>query len=56
MPLNNNCSMALVHNNALYLIGGETGGGVVDGVFYGHHPELFLKGKICVATDAPKAP
>ena len=49
MPLNNNLSMTLVHGDEIYMIGGETGGAVVEGVFYGHHPELFLKGKIGVA-------
>jgi len=46
MPLNNNLSMTILHDDELYLIGGETGGAVVEGEFYGHHPELFLKGKI----------
>jgi N-acetylneuraminic acid mutarotase len=46
MPLNNNMSMMLVHGDEMWTLGGETGGGVVDGVFYGHHPELFLRGHI----------
>jgi len=46
MPLNNNMSMMIVHGDQLCSIGGETGGAVVEGEFYGHHPELFLKGKI----------
>ncbi|HOZ49589.1 MAG TPA: kelch repeat-containing protein [Candidatus Hydrogenedentes bacterium] len=46
MPLNNNLSMTIVHGDTIYMIGGETGGGIVEGVFYGHHPELFLKGRI----------
>jgi N-acetylneuraminic acid mutarotase len=46
MPLNNNMSMMVVHGNEVYTIGGETGGAVVEGEFYGHHPELLLKGKI----------
>ena len=46
LPLNNNLPMAVVHGNQLFLIGGETGTAVVEGEFYGHHPELFLKGAI----------
>lgn len=46
LPLNNNLSMMVVHGDEVYLLGGETGGAVVEGEFYGHHPELFLKGKI----------
>jgi len=52
MPLNNNLSMTLVRNDEIYLIGGETGGAEVEGAFYGHHPELFLKGKIRVHGPA----
>ena len=48
MPLNNNLSMMLVRGNEVLMIGGETGGAIVEGVFYGHHPELFLKGRIGV--------
>jgi len=46
MPLNNNLSMMLVHDDRVYTIGGETGGAMIDGVFYGHHPELLLEGRI----------
>ncbi len=46
MPLNNNLSMTVIHDGRIYLIGGEIGGAVVEGVFYGHHPELCLEGKI----------
>lgn len=48
MPLNNNMSMMIVYGDQLYTIGGETGGATVEGVFYGHHPELLLKGRIRV--------
>ena len=48
LPLNNNLSMMLVHGDTLYLLGGETGGALVECVFYGHHPELVLKGHITV--------
>jgi len=46
MPLNNNLSMTVVNGDALYLIGGETGGAIIDGEYYGHHPELCLKGVV----------
>jgi hypothetical protein len=46
MPLNNNMSMLVVHGNTFMSLGGETGTGIVEGEFYGHHPDLFLKGKI----------
>jgi len=49
MPLNNNLSMTVVHGDEVYMIGGETGTAIVEGEFYGHHPELFLKGRIAVA-------
>jgi N-acetylneuraminate epimerase len=46
LPIDNNLPMALVHKDELMLIGGETGGGMVEGEFYGHHPDLFLRGRI----------
>ncbi len=49
MPLNNNLSMMLLQGDTLYLIGGETGSAVVEGEFYGHHPDLCLKGRIAEA-------
>jgi N-acetylneuraminic acid mutarotase len=49
MPLNNNLSMMLVYRDSVLMLGGETGGAVVEGEFYGHHPDLFLKGAIAVA-------
>ena len=48
MPLNNNLSMMIVRGGEVLMIGGETGGAIVEGVFYGHHPDLFLKGRIRV--------
>ena len=51
MPLNNNLSMMLVHGDEVFMLGGETGGAVVEGEFYGHHPDLFLKGKISAVED-----
>ena len=50
MPLNNNLSMMLVEGGEIYMLGGETGGATVEGEFYGHHPELFLKGRIEAAA------
>jgi N-acetylneuraminic acid mutarotase len=48
LPIDNNLPMALVHKDELLLLGGETGGGLVDGEYYGHHPDLFLRGKLQV--------
>lgn len=49
MPLNNNLSLTFIHGDTIYMIGGETGGAEVEGVFYGHHPDLLLKGRISPA-------
>jgi hypothetical protein len=38
--------MTVVRGDRIYLIGGETGGGTVDGEYFGHHPELVLVGQI----------
>ena len=46
LPLNNNLPMAVVRGDQLYLIGGEIGAATLDGVHYGHHPDLFLIGTI----------
>lgn len=46
MPIDNNLPMTVVRGRKIYLIGGETGGGVVDGEYYGHHPDLLLIGTI----------
>lgn len=35
----------------LYLIGGETGGGEIDGKYYGHHPDLLLIGKMRLTSE-----
>ncbi|MCP4641860.1 MAG: hypothetical protein GY851_15560 [bacterium] len=51
LPINNNLPMAVVRGDEVFLIGGETGGGVVEGEWYGHHPDLLLIGKI---TEAPR--
>jgi N-acetylneuraminic acid mutarotase len=46
LPLNNNLPMTVVHGDEIFLIGGETGGSVVEGEPYGHHPDLLLRGRI----------
>ncbi len=46
LPLNNNLPMTVVYGDEIFLLGGETGGSVVEGEAYGHHPELFLRGRI----------
>jgi N-acetylneuraminic acid mutarotase len=46
LPINNNAPMAVVWNDEVFVLGGETGSGTIDGVFYGHHPDLFLRGGI----------
>jgi len=49
LPINNNLPMTVVRGDEVFLIGGETGSGTVEGEFYGHHPDLFLIGKIAEA-------
>ena len=46
LPIDNNLPMTVVRGDRIYLIGGETGGGVVLGEYYGHHPELLLQGTL----------
>ena len=46
MPIDNNLPMTVVRGDRIYLLGGETGGEVVEGEFYGHHPDLLLIGKL----------
>lgn len=46
LPIDNNLPMTVVRGDEIYLLGGETGGGEIDGVWYGHHPDLLLIGKI----------
>ena len=50
LPIDNNLPMAVVSGDEIFLLGGETGGGVVDGEYYGHHPDLFLRGRIRAIT------
>ncbi len=53
MPIDNNLPMTVVRDDRIYLIGGETGGGVVQGHYYGHHPDLLLIGEIEEVDDQP---
>ncbi len=46
LPIDNNLPMSVVDGDQIYLLGGETGGGTIDGTYYGHHPDLFLIGNI----------
>jgi len=46
LPIDNNLPMSVIVGNRIFLIGGETGGGIVDGEYYGHHPDLLLVGTI----------
>ncbi len=46
LPSDNNLPMTVIHGDEIYLLGGETGGGIVEGEYYGHHPDLVLRRKI----------
>lgn len=46
LPIDNNLPMTVVRNDVIYMLGGETGGGEVLGEYFGHHPDLFLIGRI----------
>ncbi|MGE3317296.1 MAG: Kelch repeat-containing protein [Planctomycetaceae bacterium] len=46
LPIDNNLPMTVVRDDKIYLLGGETGGGIVGGEYYGHHPDLLLIGTI----------
>lgn len=46
LPIDNNLPMTVIHDNRIYLLGGETGGGEIDGQYYGHHPDLLLIGTV----------
>ena len=46
LPLNNNLAMTVLRGDTLHLVGGETGGCEIDGEAFGHHPDLYLIGKI----------
>jgi N-acetylneuraminic acid mutarotase len=46
LPIDNNVPTTVVRGDKIYLLGGETGGGIVEGEYYGHHPDLLLIGHI----------
>jgi len=46
MPINNATPMTVVRGDEVFTIGGEADGREIDGEYYGHHPDLFLRGKI----------
>jgi N-acetylneuraminic acid mutarotase len=46
LPINNAGPMTVVHGNEIFLVGGETDAREIDGEYYGHHPDLFLRGQI----------
>jgi N-acetylneuraminic acid mutarotase len=46
LPLNNNEPAAVLNDSRIYLMGGETGGAVIEGEPFGHHPDLLLVGSI----------
>lgn len=50
LPLNNNLPFCVVRGNDVFLIGGETGGALVEGERYGQHPDLLLRGRIPLAS------
>jgi hypothetical protein len=56
MPLNNNLPMTVVHGDEVFCIGGETGGALVYGVYFGHHPELCLVGQIALSGAGSVGP
>ena len=46
LPLNNNLAMTVLRGDTLHLVGGETGGCEIDGEAFGHHPDLYLAGRV----------
>lgn len=46
LPINNCMPAVVVQGDLVYTIGGECDGRRLDGVYYGHHPDLFLAGRI----------
>jgi hypothetical protein len=46
MPINNATPMIVVRGDEIFTIGGEADGREIDGEYYGHHPDLFLGGRI----------
>jgi Galactose oxidase, central domain len=48
MPLNNNLPTSIISGNRLYMIGGEIERAEIEGIHYGHHPDLLLIGDITI--------
>lgn len=46
LPLNNNGPITLLRGDRIHMMAGETGGAVIEGESFGHHPDLYLIGKI----------
>ncbi len=53
LPIDNNLPMSVIRGDRLYLIGGETGGGEIEGRYFGHHPDLLLIGELQLIDEAP---
>ena len=53
-PPSYNLPMSVIDRYRLYLIDGETGGGEIDGRYFGHHPDLLLIGTMRLTDDAPR--
>ena len=51
LPINNCMPMTLVRNNEVFALGGECDARQIDGEYYGHHPDLFLRGEIRVINQ-----
>lgn len=55
LPLNNNLPMAVLEGDRLHLIGGETDGSSIQGEPFGHHPDLYLIGRLRVVPQAARS-
>lgn len=56
LPIDNNLPMSVVRGDKLYLLGGETGGGEINGKYYGHHPDLLLIGTMMQRGTSLESP
>jgi hypothetical protein len=46
LPINNCLPTVVVRGDEIFTIGGECDAREVEGEYYGHHPDLFLRGRI----------
>ena len=46
LPINNNMPMVIVRGDDLFVLGGEADAKELYGEYYGHHPDLVLRGKL----------